>query len=416
MRDTPAPAVRFGAQLRRLRIAAGLSLTELGRRVYFSKGYISKVERGQKSASLGFARLCDAALAADGRLIALALEVNASPPAELSAEQHKRRASPEFYVDESTQAPAAADPTDGATAEHSLEAFRTLLASLRDLGQTLSPSSVMEMLKPHTDALRELARHTEPAQAREALLLAARFAECTGWMAQETGDDVAALRWTDRAVELARAAGDDDMIAYAFVRRANIALYQQDAYGTISFARQAQTMNCGARVHGLAAQREAQGHALAGDYAAFRRCIERSAQLLTADDDENPGRPILGPTKIPDTVALAEGWSLHDLGRSAEAVEILSRLFDRTPKRASRAWARIGARLALALASIREIDRACAVIQPILVISPVIESATIRSDLRQLSRILNRWSANSSVQRIMPDLSAALTPTATPGM
>ncbi|NBH03695.1 helix-turn-helix transcriptional regulator, partial [Amycolatopsis sp. SID8362] len=36
----------FGAELRRLRHAAGLSLTELADRVHYSKGYLSKVETG----------------------------------------------------------------------------------------------------------------------------------------------------------------------------------------------------------------------------------------------------------------------------------------------------------------------------------------------------------------------------------
>lgn len=424
MTDRPSSATPFGVELRRLRSAAGLSTQGLAELIQYSKSHISKVETGLKSPSVDFARRSDAALAAGGQLIALAVKTVKSNRTERSDELCREIArlesvnvstggpSPAMnsYVPGAQPPAAAVTSTDSVATDHSLESFRNLLASMRDLGQTLSPSSIVEMLKPHTIALRELALHVEPSLSCQALLLAARFAEYTGWMAQEMGDDVAALRWTDQAVELAQAAGDQDMVAYAYVRRANIALYQQDAYGTVSFARQAQAMNCSTRVRGLAAQREAQGHALAGDYAAFRRCISLSSELLSSNDEERTKRPVLGPTKIPDSVALAEGWSLHDLGRSAEAVDILSRLFDHTPKKASRAWARIGARLALALASIREIDRACEVVQPILALSPVVESATIRADLRQLSRILNRWSSNPSVRRIMPDLSAALTP------
>lgn len=151
------------------------------------------------------------------------------------------------------QEPAITDDPDDP-----LDPFRAVLNSLRDLGQTLGPSSMLPMLTPYTDALRRLAGHLDPVQSREALYLAARFAEYTGWMTQATADDVAALRWTDQAVELARVAGDEDLIAYAYIRRANIALYQQDSYGTISFARRAtQTMKCSRRVKGLALLREA---------------------------------------------------------------------------------------------------------------------------------------------------------------
>lgn len=415
----------FGAALRRLRIATGLSVSELAERINYSKGYLSKVENGIKSPSLELMRLCDAALGADGELIGLtssAAGVNSVLPADGSAA--KSAPSPEADPRPATPSSPAAESADAnassgaegvpypATLESSLGTFRGLLENLRDLGQTLGPSSIVPMLLPQTRALQELSRRIDPASVPEVLLLAARFAEYTSWMTQEMGDDVTALRWLDEAVGLAQLAGDHDLVAYANVRRANIALYQQDSYGTIAFARQAQEMACSARVRSLAAQREAQGHALAGDYEAFRQCIRTAASLLVVPPEGSDDRPTLGAARIPRSIALAEGWGLYDLGRSSEAVEILSPLLDSTPLRSGRARARIGARLAVALASLREIDRACSVIQPILVLFPVLESATVRADLRQLARILNRWNSNSSVRRIMPELSAALTPTA----
>ncbi|MFD0488329.1 helix-turn-helix domain-containing protein [Saccharopolyspora spinosporotrichia] len=57
----------FGAELRRLRIAAGMALSELARRVHYSKGYLSKVETGLKPAQPDLARRCDAALDAGAR-------------------------------------------------------------------------------------------------------------------------------------------------------------------------------------------------------------------------------------------------------------------------------------------------------------------------------------------------------------
>ncbi|WP_308284733.1 helix-turn-helix domain-containing protein [Streptomyces longispororuber] len=78
----------FGAELRRLRMAAGLTLAEFAAAVHYSKGQISKVETGRKRASAEFARLCDAALDAaldaDGTLIGLV--PSAPPPAHRPAE------------------------------------------------------------------------------------------------------------------------------------------------------------------------------------------------------------------------------------------------------------------------------------------------------------------------------------------
>ena len=38
----------FGAELRRRRVAAGLSLAQLAARIHYSKGYLSKIETGHK--------------------------------------------------------------------------------------------------------------------------------------------------------------------------------------------------------------------------------------------------------------------------------------------------------------------------------------------------------------------------------
>ncbi|MEV4477695.1 helix-turn-helix domain-containing protein [Nonomuraea sp. NPDC049504] len=61
-----------GAVLRRLRVARGLSLNELARLTHYTKGYLSKVETGEKALSIGVARACDAVLRTGGELTDLA--------------------------------------------------------------------------------------------------------------------------------------------------------------------------------------------------------------------------------------------------------------------------------------------------------------------------------------------------------
>jgi WD40 repeat protein/transcriptional regulator with XRE-family HTH domain len=65
---TPLP---FGGELRRLRVQRGVSLAGLSRLVHYSKGYLSKIENGDKPVTLDVARRCDAALGAGGSLVAL---------------------------------------------------------------------------------------------------------------------------------------------------------------------------------------------------------------------------------------------------------------------------------------------------------------------------------------------------------
>ncbi|MEU6956219.1 helix-turn-helix transcriptional regulator [Streptomyces sp. NPDC045714] len=58
--------LRFGPELRRLRLEAGLSLTEFSVALTYDKGHLSKVERGERSTSPDLARRCDAFLGANG--------------------------------------------------------------------------------------------------------------------------------------------------------------------------------------------------------------------------------------------------------------------------------------------------------------------------------------------------------------
>ncbi|WP_116202816.1 ATP-binding protein [Amycolatopsis circi] len=101
----------FGAELRRLRRATGLSLAELADRVHYSKGYLSKVETGLTRPNTALAALCEAELNAAGALTAL-----------LPREPVRRRTRPD--VRPSGLPPAAADFT-GRSAE--LRAVRDAL-------------------------------------------------------------------------------------------------------------------------------------------------------------------------------------------------------------------------------------------------------------------------------------------------
>jgi transcriptional regulator with XRE-family HTH domain len=62
----------FGEKLRRTRLDRGLSLTKLAQVAHYNKGYLSRLESGQKPPSEEAARACDTALDARGELIAAA--------------------------------------------------------------------------------------------------------------------------------------------------------------------------------------------------------------------------------------------------------------------------------------------------------------------------------------------------------
>ncbi|WP_197048843.1 helix-turn-helix domain-containing protein [Streptosporangium roseum] len=83
--------ISFGRELRRRRLAADLTLADLFGLVHYSKGQLSKVERGIKAPSRELARLCDVALDAGGRLAAsIGSSVRRSVPDSCSPRSPRR--------------------------------------------------------------------------------------------------------------------------------------------------------------------------------------------------------------------------------------------------------------------------------------------------------------------------------------
>ncbi len=431
----------FGPELRKRRLAAGLTLTRLAELLSYSKGHLSKIERGHKAPPPELARRCDAQLDAGGELEQF---LTASPreprPAgatrteavenPLSLAEHgggrssgslgRRRllavgASSLLGGDLAAPPwPAAFTATGrvGTAVEFApAEIFRDQFDQMRRLGQTSAPGTLLPLLTVQTQTLGDLATQADAANRSRLLVLAARYAEYAGWMAQEAGDDSLALRWTAQAVELAEVGGDRHLASYVLVRRALIAFYAGDATQTVQLVGPAQSGSLPPRIRGLAAQREAQGHALAGDDYACRRSLERARNLLAiAGAEADEGAPVLGTVSLADPAAMVTGWCLYDLGRADQAAEVLDRECPRIPGSAVRSRARYGVRRALAHAASGEPERACEIASELLPFVPALRSATIQTDVRRLARELHRFRANRSVRDLQPLLATALHP------
>jgi transcriptional regulator with XRE-family HTH domain len=416
----------FGAELRRRRQEAGLSLNQLAERVHYHKGHLSKVENGRKPPGEELARQCDAVLLAGGELLALACQAAPAAPELVGIPDITETWTLHQAADQTMFMPGPGGngltlPTAlvsevgsrATLSESGIASFARILAEYRQLGQHTGPSALLPGLIVQTKVLMSaVCQAAEPMQVRLAGL-AAQYAEYTGWLAQEAGDDRAAIWWTNLAVQLAFQAGQQDMAPHALVRRALISMYREDGRRTIDLAVQAQQDTAASpRVRGLAAQREAQGHALLGDHLSCQRALDRAAALLTADAAQAQNRCdtelALGPTTVPDLVQMAAGWCLLDLGRPAQSASILDGVVAAISETAHRSRARYGARRALAYSMAREIDHACALTGEVLESAERIDSATIRTELRSLRRSLSRWSAHPPVRQIMARLADAL--------
>ncbi|MFI9426643.1 helix-turn-helix domain-containing protein [Streptomyces achromogenes] len=417
----------FGRELRRRRIAAGLSLHQLGQRVHYSKSQLSKVERGLKRPTGELARLCDSALGAEGELTRLVSVPHRQPPSPNSGNddevwlmqlrkdgsgsfQRLRRrdliaAGAASVLTLQTSVPQPALPRlEGAEAV--VDASRLLFEQLRRLGQAAGATHVLPLLIAQTHSLEQLAVTSGPRGRAELLVLASRYAEYAGWMAQESGDEAAALWWTDRAVQLASAGADKALAAYAQVRRSLISLYRGDVAEAMELAAHALENEAPTRVRGLAAQHLAQAMAVNGNHIGCMRSLDRARELL-AQAAMDPTQPVLGASNLPDVVSMFTGWCLYDLGRPRQAAAILDEETARIPEHALRTRTRYGVRRALAHASAGDLDQACHVTAELLPTSRLISSATVQADIRRLCRTLGRHSRNAAVRELLPELTAS---------
>jgi hypothetical protein len=402
----------FGAELRRRRRASGLSLHDLSVAIHYSRGHISKVETSKVAPSAHLVRLSDAALRAGGELIAFA---STRPRTGQETAFQELTAWPGGWP---LAAGSAGSPrgvgsvlasVSQAQAEAIVEAFRGLFDQLRAMCRSVDGRFLLPVLTAHAQALRETAAVAHAATRDASIVLAGRYAELAGWVAQEAGDDQAALSWTELACRLAEAGGDSSMGAYADVRRALIALYRGDAVGTIGLARKAQAQDgIPTRVRGLAVLREAQGYALAGDTAACERSLDLARGAWVQDAPAGSGWPVLGPSALADPVGMTAAWCLYDLGKPADSAATFEVQMARIPAEARRTRTRFGVRRALAYAMAGEVDHACTLTRNLLPDVADLASATIHHDLRQLARVFRRWHTHRPVRDLQPQVEQLL--------
>lgn len=417
----------FGQELRRRRLQARFSLEQLGKRVHYSKAQLSKVERGLKRPSPELARLCDTELDAQGALARLITP--AVSPRPLPAPGHDDEVWL-MYLDKdgtsafqpvkrrSVMAAGAASVLSLRMGDEQLavetgtatlvEASRVLFDQFRRIGQAAGPGSVLPSLIAQAHSLEQLAGRAGTGTRRDLLVLASRYAEYIGWMAQEAGDDSAALWWTDRAVHLAHGGDDRTLASYALVRRSLICLYGGDTVQAVELSERALRSAAPPRVRGLAAQHLAQCLAIDGDHGATMRSLDRARELLALEAVHSEA-PVLGASHVPDVVEMFTGWCLYDLGKPRRAAELLDRETARIPAHALRTRSRYGVRRALAHAAAGEIDHACRIATDALSTAGAVGSATIAADLRRLAKVLGRYPRNAQVRAISPRLGTALT-------
>lgn len=375
---------RFGTRLMRLRLAKGWSLRQAALIMKISHTHLANLESGSRTPSAQTAKICDDFLAKDGSLSALADRERTKGNARSTSLDPRYRAEVRLNAD----AP--------------LSAWQLEFERLRSAAQMSRPVLVYPAIAGHADALAQLAANRGGAW----WILAARFAELAGWMAQEAALPQVCAQWTEAAARWAMRGGNRDMAAYAWERLSLDPFCRGDARTAILLAqRGANAHGASPRVRGLAMCRVAQGHAmLPGERDACLRALDSAARLLAAEPDAAPTAERWGTGSMPAIPTFVEAWCLIELGRYEQAAELLGP-WHRTAvdPHALRTRARYAVRTAMALAGAGEDQQAALVIGELLPAAATIDSASIRADVRNLIKLIVRR-RNPLLVRLVPDL------------
>ncbi|MEU8006744.1 helix-turn-helix transcriptional regulator [Catellatospora sp. NPDC049111] len=423
MEEDTLRASLFGTELRRLRLLAGLSLTDLAGRVNYSKSHLSKIERGEKAPTADFARRCDSFFARDGALASLVSVPDLGDTGRDDGWSGLHTADGPWLIrfdpDGGGQFLAPGQPRLDSRDEPGMFRWRPsppsaepagamlapILGAVRAMARSAASGAVFPLAVALVGHARDAARNSRTDRA-SLLKLGSRSAELCGWLAQECGDDRASLWWTKLAVELSDAAGDTHMVAYAYVRRALVALYCGDAQLAQRLAATvAERPTVSPGIRRLAAQREAQAYAAMGDLRGYRRAIGRAADI--SDMDNAADTSGLGPGNSGDLLPIVTGWCQYDLGNADQAVDLLDRHVPAIPATSHRARARFEVRRALAYTDV-DVARSCDLMHSVLPDVRRVDSATVRSDLHAYTRAVARWQHRNCVQELMPQLLQAL--------
>lgn len=315
----------WGAELRALRTARGLSLAEFGQLVHCSPSYLAKIERAERPIPAALVASCDRALDACGALVRL------HTLAEAQREQAATRthvASEDTHVanqpgnlDEEIVVPARTpdgrvvfvsvprrtflhgigSTALGITATeakqpiialssmgdvHPVEHFQHLRVILRENDNLFGAQQVVSTVREQIAIMRQLRPRLQGTDQHALIRVEAQYLEFYGWLCQDAGEHARAELLTDRALGLCHLTSDRELMAFTLARRAGIAVDRGLAADAIGFADGALRLAAPrSRIAALAATRRAHGHALNSDHTDTEQEYER-ARKLVADFNE----------------------------------------------------------------------------------------------------------------------------------
>ncbi|MDH6705566.1 tetratricopeptide (TPR) repeat protein [Kitasatospora sp. MAA19] len=195
-------------------------------------------------------------------------------------------------------------------------------------------------------------------------------------------------------MEWAQESGDDVMAAYVLFRKSNQATAQRNAQKAVSLARAAQrSVGATRRIRALAAQQEAQGHALMGNPRFAEAKFDEAHELAAVPDDSHADEALDLAYCTPTYIEMQRANCLIDFGDPRTAVGMFEAELRSLPPIYRNDQGVYLSRLARAYAVSGEPEQAAAAAGRALSIAIDTESARTMSELSAAGKALQRWHA-----------------------
>ena len=273
-------------------------------------------------------------------------------------------------------------------------------SSLRELynaDNTLGPVLLLPAVSTHVQNIERMIPNSDGELLDELLRVGAGYAEFAGWLSQDAGDLTSARTWSARAHEWAECADDQRMVSFVLLRRAVQAIGAGDGRMGVRLAVAAQRDDSTptTRVRAIAAQTEAQAHALLGQADHVERRLDVAARLTEAQADlPLDGDPTGGGRycELGLYLRISRAKCHLTLGQADQAVEAFGAVLDALPDNYHRDRGQYLARLATASAMADLPEQACTQATESLMIALGTGSSRTLSDVRRFTqRAAKRW-------------------------
>lgn len=363
----------FGAELRRQRLARGMSLRDFAKLVHHSKTVVWEWETNRKQPSTADVAGLDAVLNAQGVVIAAARRFTPRDP--------------EPEADRLGYVAAAPCKIDRAA----VDALRGVLANMRRLEDSLGSAPIVAATAGPTRLVQTLTEEARGAVRRDVIGMAGQWAQFAGWLRASTGQWESAREWYARSLEHATEVGDANLVSTALSMRGNLAWLAGRPGPVVGLSAAAACQAASPGIQAIALQQEARGHALMGDIEMVDRRLDRATELMmmatAAPDREPPWIYFYSPGYL----TMQRGLAYQLLGRHEDAIAQLTSGLEQTASglRHSEFVTKYVLHLAQAHHDAGNDDEATRLLEEARGVAVAMESGRLPADVQRLVRQLS---------------------------